>query len=139
MLAAYTALRAYQVTAINTAWSGVTVVKAQDGMERPGEFARINLDGEQGINTQNGSVDEVEFNFVITGRFTLASGGDAELLGVTKVDALRTALLASKHPGAGEVGYLPHVGSFSVEAVDGSDNRYDVRVPFRCMALTARP
>lgn len=137
MLAAYSALRAYQVTAINTAWTGVTVVKSQDGMERTGEFARINLDGEQGINTQNGSFDEVEFNFVITGRFTLASGGDAELLGVTKSDSLRTALLTTKNPGS--VGYLPHVGSFSVEAVDGSDNRYDVRVPFRCMALSARP
>jgi len=132
----YNAIRAYIVAAVQSAWTGVTVVKAQDGMERPGQFALVQLDGDQEIQNVNSQIDELEFNFVIIGRFTLASGADAELQALTRVSTLRTALQTSRNPGT--TGYKPHVTRYSVDAQNAGDNRYDVSVSFRCLSSTSR-
>lgn len=132
----YLAIRAYIVTATQTAWTGVTVIKAQDALERPGQFALVQLDGNQEIRSTGPLVDELEFNFVIIGRFTLASGADAELEALTRVSTLRTQLQASKNPGT--TGYLPQVTGYSVDAQSAGDNRYEVLVNFRVMSSTSR-
>ena len=101
LLDQYTAIRAALVTAMGTAWSGILCIKAQDSLERPGEFYRINIDGPVEIGGDNGTptTAEAPFSFEIVWRFTFASGGDADLLAVTEGSAARLALIALAHPG----------------------------------------
>lgn len=136
MLAEYTAIRAYIVTAIQTAWAGVTVVKTQDALERPGQFVLLQLDGDQEIGGHSPTFDEQEFNFTIVGRFTLANSADPELEAITKAASLRTQLLVAKNPGS--VGYMPMVTRYSLDPQSAGDNRYDVSLTFRCMATVSR-
>lgn len=138
LLDQYTAIRAALVTAMGTAWSGILCIKAQDSLERPGEFYRINIDGPVEIGGDNGTptTEEALFSFEIVGRFTLASGGDAELLAITKGSAARSALIALDNPGS--VGYLPKVSMVDPTPMEPGDNRYDVRLSYSVRAVVDR-
>lgn len=138
LLDQYTAIRAALVTAIGTAWSGVTIVKSHDAMERAGQFARIRLAGPVEIGGGNDTPvnQEALFSFEIVGRFTLADAADAELEAMTRGASARSALIAVKNPG--DVGYLPNVSAVDVEPVEEDDLRYDVSLSYSVRAVVAR-